>query len=107
MWVLSVILFVITGVALYLAYVTNIKLQKLSTYLSNEITNHHYLRTKIIEVQEIMKRLDSKGAFKSDDEIGTVFKAIDKCVDYILEDPNTSKEDVTPIPKDKREETTL
>lgn len=52
---------------------------------SLEVTNR-YMYSKIIESYENMKRVDQRGAFEAEDEVGTTFEMLKEIIETLKEE---------------------
>jgi hypothetical protein len=84
-----IILFILSsGIAVYLgyrAYYLAGKLAEAQEYIEElELTNE-YMYSKISESYDIMKRIDTLGAFESEDEAGTTFQLLNEVITELKE----------------------
>jgi hypothetical protein len=84
------------GVSIYLGYrvwylagaVADLQEQDLDVtdYIESlEVTNR-YMYSKIIESYENMKRVDQRGAFEAEDEVGTTFEMLKEIIETLKEE---------------------
>ena len=55
-------------------------LEKYATKFLSELTN---LKQRIEVASKVMNEADIRGSFSSDDEVGSAFKIIKDCIDYM------------------------
>ena len=76
------IVYIILGIiSLTLSYVVfNLtrKVERLETWVED-------YAQRIIDTQQVLKEIDSKGDFEADDEIGTIFTSIKETIDELNE----------------------
>ena len=76
------IVYIILGIiSLTLSYVVfNLtrKVERLETWVED-------YAQRIIDTQQVLKEIDSKGDFESDDEVGVIFQSIKETIDEINE----------------------
>ena len=67
--------------------ITNLlrKVERLDDELLENIDNQFKVQIKLKEVFDTMKEIDSKGAFESDDEVGSVFVGIKEVLNNLQE----------------------
>lgn len=57
-----------------------------TTYIESlELTNR-YMYSKIVESYENMKRVDQRGAFEAEDEVGTTFEMLKEIIENLKEE---------------------
>ena len=54
------------------------KVERLETWIEN-------YAQRIIDTQQVLKEIDSKGDFEADDEVGVIFQSIKETIDEINE----------------------
>lgn len=78
-----IFLFVLLGVSVYLNWNLNHKVTKLENYCSDFLNTIVDARLKIAAAKHILEESDIRGAFASDDEVGSVFKIIKFAIDEL------------------------
>ena len=75
---------------LLISIYVNINLLRKNEDISDAFTEQQTLisifRRKVEDTYEDIKVIDSRGAFESDDEIGTIFESIKEAVEILRED---------------------
>ena len=73
-----IILGIISLTLSYVVFNLTRKVERLETWIEN-------YAQRIQDTQQVLKEIDSKGTFESDDEIGVIFTSIKEAVDEINE----------------------
>ena len=73
-----IILGIISLTLSYVVFNLTRKVERLETWIEN-------YAQRIQDTQQVLKKIDSKGTFEADDEIGVVFTAIKEAVDELNE----------------------
>ena len=73
-----IILGIISLTLSYVVFNLTRKVERLETWIEN-------YAQRIQDTQQVLKEIDSKGTFESDDEIGVIFTAIKEAVDELNE----------------------
>jgi hypothetical protein len=82
---LTIILSILVVVLVYLLYINYQRAERATEYCEAYIRFLSVLFFKFQETRERMKDIDRLGAFKADDEVGTIFKDIDESIDNLYE----------------------
>lgn len=91
MEILIIVLIIFLGISIYLNVIQNKKISILEKYCGQYITDLTVLKDKIGEANTVMNMIDAKGAFSSDDEVGTTFKLLKECITYLHNDNGETK----------------
>lgn len=78
-----IILTIALCVSLYVNWNLYRKLNLMEKYCGQFLTELTELKDKITIASKIMDDADTRGSFSSDDEVGSVFKLIKSCIDYM------------------------
>tara|TARA_Y100000592_G_scaffold49141_1_gene77745 strand:+ start:359 stop:610 length:252 start_codon:yes stop_codon:yes gene_type:complete len=73
-----IILGIISLTLSYVVFNLTRKVERLETWIEN-------YAQRIQDTQQVLKEIDSKGTFESDDEIGVIFTSIKEAVDELNE----------------------
>jgi hypothetical protein len=90
--IILILLSVLLLISIYVNWNLYRKVGILEKYSTDFLTELTTLKEKISLANKIMNDADTKGGFSSDDEIGSVFKLIKGCIEY-LDGDNTEIED--------------
>lgn len=92
MTLIIVILSVLLAITSYLAYINYIKYNKAIKYAEETISvSQMYVQFiskmwfKFTDTKQRMDEIDRLGAFKSDDQVGHTFTALQECIDDLYE----------------------
>jgi hypothetical protein len=77
----------------YRAYILAGLLSDQQDYTELVELNYQYLLEKVNQSYEEMQRIDSKGAFESDDEAGTTFALLKQVINDLKETQDGTKEE--------------
>lgn len=81
-----VILAVILCVTVYIIWNLSRKIAVLEKYTSEFLTDLMHLRSRISQANDIINGADLRGAFASDDEVGSAFTIIKEAINGILDE---------------------
>ena len=73
-----IILGIISLTLSYVVFNLTRKVERLETWVED-------YAQRIIDTQRVLKEIDSKGDFESDDEVGVIFQSIKETIDEITE----------------------
>ena len=89
---ISAIFICTTAILAYISINLFIKIEKIDDALDEVTTELEKTIQTIDSVYSEMVTIDSKGAFQSDDEVGTVFTALKEVIDTLYESYSDKKE---------------
>ncbi len=82
----ALVFFILTTVILaYLSYVNYIKYNKALKYTEAYVLFVSSLWYRFTDTKKKMDEIDRRGSFKSDDEVGHTFTALQECIDELYE----------------------
>ena len=90
------ILIILTSISIYFgyrAYILAGLLADLEEYYNELVDQNTYMYNRIEEAHDNLKRIDSLGAFESDDEAGTTFELLKEVTKNLYDLYNGEKEE--------------
>ena len=76
--IVDIILGIISLTLSYVVFNLTRKVERLETWVED-------YAQRIIDTQQVLKEIDSKGDFEADDEVGVIFQSIKETIDEINE----------------------
>ena len=67
--------------------------EQTDTYITNLENTNEYMYSQIIQAYKNMKRVDTRGAFEAEDEVGTTFEMLKEVIETLKEEFDGSGEE--------------